>query len=116
MITLNFVVYYWEHFITSIFCRPCQHALSAAAPIFRGYLADVDCRWNVIAAAVDDRTLEERGLEVSNIYWRNRVFCPPFSVSYAAILTLGNVVHVTRQEIGNDGQKVPISAIFSSTF
>lgn len=41
---------------------PVMHALSAAAPIFRGYLADVDCRWNVISAAVDDRTEEERGL------------------------------------------------------
>jgi Glutamate-cysteine ligase len=39
-------------------------ALSASCPIFRGYLADVDCRWNVIAASVDDRTPEERGLEV----------------------------------------------------
>ncbi|KAJ1668109.1 glutamate--cysteine ligase [Coemansia sp. RSA 1813] len=38
-------------------------SLSAASPIFRGYLADVDCRWNVIAAAVDDRTPEERGLK-----------------------------------------------------
>ncbi|KAJ1902329.1 glutamate--cysteine ligase [Kickxella alabastrina] len=37
-------------------------SLSASSPIFRGYLADVDCRWNVISAAVDDRTPEERGL------------------------------------------------------
>ncbi|PIA19231.1 GCS-domain-containing protein [Coemansia reversa NRRL 1564] len=36
-------------------------SLSASSPIFRGYLADVDCRWNVISAAVDDRTPEERG-------------------------------------------------------
>ena len=28
---------------------------------YRGYLADVDCRWNVISAAVDDRTPQERG-------------------------------------------------------
>ncbi|KAI9206510.1 glutamate-cysteine ligase-domain-containing protein [Polychytrium aggregatum] len=42
---------------------PIMLALSAAAPIFRGYLADVDCRWNVIAASVDDRTKEERGEE-----------------------------------------------------
>lgn len=40
-----------------------QLALTAAAPIFRGYLADVDCRWNVIAGSVDDRTPEERGLK-----------------------------------------------------
>jgi glutamate--cysteine ligase catalytic subunit len=39
-------------------------ALSANTPIFRGYLADVDVRWNVISASVDDRTPEERGLEV----------------------------------------------------
>ncbi|CAO3685086.1 unnamed protein product [Umbelopsis vinacea] len=38
-------------------------ALTAAAPIYRGYLSDVDCRWNVIASSVDDRTPEERGLK-----------------------------------------------------
>lgn len=42
---------------------PIILALSAAAPIWRGYLADVDCRWNVICGMVDDRTREERGLE-----------------------------------------------------
>ncbi|CAO3626794.1 unnamed protein product [Cunninghamella blakesleeana] len=42
---------------------PIMLALTAATPIFRGYLADVDTRWNVIAASVDDRTKEERGLE-----------------------------------------------------
>lgn len=42
-----------------------QLALTAASPAWRGYLADVDCRWNVIAGSVDDRTPEERGLRVS---------------------------------------------------
>ena len=41
-----------------------QLALTAASPAWRGYLTDVDCRWNVIAGAVDDRTEEERGLKV----------------------------------------------------
>lgn len=41
-------------------------ALSAGTPILRGYLSDLDCRWCVIAGAVDDRTPEERGLEVSH--------------------------------------------------
>jgi glutamate--cysteine ligase catalytic subunit len=36
-------------------------ALSAGSPIYRGFLADVDCRWNVIAQSVDDRTEEELG-------------------------------------------------------
>ena len=40
---------------------PIMLALTAASPAYRGYLADVDCRWNVISAAVDDRTPEERG-------------------------------------------------------
>lgn len=39
--------------------------MSAASPAYRGYLADVDCRWNVIAGSVDDRTPGERGIEVS---------------------------------------------------
>ncbi|KAI8577565.1 hypothetical protein K450DRAFT_251444 [Umbelopsis ramanniana AG] len=42
---------------------PIMLALTAAAPIYRGYLADVDCRWDVIASSVDDRTPEERGLK-----------------------------------------------------
>ncbi|ORX37103.1 glutamate-cysteine ligase-domain-containing protein [Kockovaella imperatae] len=42
---------------------PIMLALTAASPAFRGYLADVDARWNVIAASVDDRTEEERGLK-----------------------------------------------------
>ena len=41
-----------------------QLALSASSPVFRGYLADIDCRWNVISGSVDDRTKEERGLKV----------------------------------------------------
>ncbi|KAH7888688.1 glutamate-cysteine ligase-domain-containing protein [Phlebopus sp. FC_14] len=41
---------------------PIMLALTAASPIWRGYLADVDCRWNVIAGSVDDRSAEERGL------------------------------------------------------
>ena len=40
---------------------PIMLALSASSPIYRGYLADVDCRWNLIAGSVDDRTPEERG-------------------------------------------------------
>lgn len=39
-------------------------ALSAASPFYRGHVSDIDCRWGVISASVDDRTREERGLEV----------------------------------------------------
>ncbi|KZP05501.1 glutamate-cysteine ligase catalytic subunit [Athelia psychrophila] len=39
-----------------------QLALTAASPVWRGYLADVDCRWGVLAGSEDDRTDEERGL------------------------------------------------------
>jgi glutamate--cysteine ligase catalytic subunit len=42
---------------------PIMLALTAASPLYRGYIADVDCRWNVIAGSVDDRTPEERGLK-----------------------------------------------------
>ena len=42
---------------------PIVIALSASSPIWRGYLADIDCRWNVLKQAFDDRTKEEKGLE-----------------------------------------------------
>ena len=40
---------------------PIMLAMTAASPIFKGRLADVDARWNVIAQSVDDRTAAERG-------------------------------------------------------
>ena len=43
---------------------PVMLALTAAAPVFKGFLADVDVRWDVISGAVDDRTDEERGVKV----------------------------------------------------
>ncbi|XP_014489280.1 PREDICTED: glutamate--cysteine ligase catalytic subunit [Dinoponera quadriceps] len=41
---------------------PIMLALTAASPLYRGYISDVDCRWNVISSSVDCRTREERGL------------------------------------------------------
>ena len=40
---------------------PIMMALSAASPAFQGTLTNVDCRWDVIAGSVDDRTSGERG-------------------------------------------------------
>lgn len=42
---------------------PVLLALTAAAPVFKGYLVDQDVRWNVISGAVDDRTFVERNAE-----------------------------------------------------
>ncbi|CAG8601079.1 27302_t:CDS:10 [Gigaspora margarita] len=42
---------------------PIMLALTAASPIWRGYLSDMDCRWFVLEKCGDDRTKEERGLE-----------------------------------------------------
>ncbi|KAG8957355.1 hypothetical protein FRC03_010225 [Tulasnella sp. 419] len=42
---------------------PIMLALTAASPVYRGYLSDVDCRWELISASADDRTEEERGLK-----------------------------------------------------
>lgn len=57
--------------------RSSQMALSAASPFYRGYVSDIDCRWGVISASVDDRTQEERGLkvrrsELENTMWKSR--------------------------------------------
>lgn len=42
---------------------PIMLALSAAAPAFKGWLADQDVRWNVISGSVDCRTPFERDVE-----------------------------------------------------
>ncbi|KIW14348.1 glutamate-cysteine ligase [Exophiala spinifera] len=40
---------------------PVLLALTAATPIYKGFLVDTDVRWNQISRAVDDRTPEELG-------------------------------------------------------
>ncbi len=41
---------------------PIMLALTAATPIFKGRLSDIDARWTVISQSVDDRTDAEKGL------------------------------------------------------
>ncbi|GAB7352311.1 hypothetical protein MBLNU459_g2762t1 [Dothideomycetes sp. NU459] len=50
---------------------PILLALTAATPVYKGFLADTDVRWNQISRAVDDRTREELGEEpLKNDRWR----------------------------------------------
>jgi glutamate--cysteine ligase catalytic subunit len=46
---------------------PILLALTAATPVYKGFLADTDVRWNQISAAVDDRTPEELGEKVRGL-------------------------------------------------
>ncbi|CAG0917913.1 unnamed protein product [Notodromas monacha] len=41
---------------------PLMLALTAAAPIYRGLLSTIDCRWPVIMQSHDDRSMEELGI------------------------------------------------------
>lgn len=45
---------------------PIMLALTAATPIYKGFLANTDVRWNQISRAVDCRTPEELGEKVCN--------------------------------------------------
>ncbi|KAF1927634.1 glutamate-cysteine ligase [Didymella exigua CBS 183.55] len=50
---------------------PILLALTAATPVYKGFLADTDVRWNQISRAVDDRTPEELGEQpLKNNRWR----------------------------------------------
>ncbi|KAG8719529.1 hypothetical protein FRC08_002598 [Ceratobasidium sp. 394] len=42
---------------------PILMALTASSPAYRGYLSDVDSRWGVLTASLDERTEEEKGLK-----------------------------------------------------
>ena len=82
-------------FVCIIFCH-VQMALSAGTPILRGYLSDLDCRWCVIAGAVDDRTPEERGQEVlvcPSLVWRkvyHELFSPIIIIIIIIIINNNN--------------------------
>ncbi|KAF7547229.1 hypothetical protein G7046_g9061 [Stylonectria norvegica] len=50
---------------------PIMLALTAATPVYKGFLANTDVRWNQISRAVDDRTPEELGEKpLKNDRWR----------------------------------------------
>ncbi|KAK3501345.1 glutamate-cysteine ligase-domain-containing protein [Neurospora crassa] len=50
---------------------PILLALTAATPVYKGFIADTDVRWNQISRAVDDRTPEELGEKpLKNDRWR----------------------------------------------
>ena len=50
---------------------PIMLALTAATPIYKGFLVDTDVRWNQISRAVDDRTAEELGEQpLKHARWR----------------------------------------------
>lgn len=50
---------------------PIMLALTAATPIYKGFLADTDVRWDQISRAVDDRTPEELGeVPLKHDRWR----------------------------------------------
>lgn len=44
---------------------PIMLALTAATPVYKGFLVDTDVRWNQNGSAMDDRTAEELGEEVN---------------------------------------------------
>ena len=44
---------------------PVMLVISAATPMYKGYLVDTDARWNVMASSNDDRNIDNRGDLVS---------------------------------------------------
>jgi glutamate--cysteine ligase catalytic subunit len=54
---------------------PILLALTAATPIYKGFLADTDVRWNQISRAVDDRTPEELGEKACTILRDDHLQC-----------------------------------------
>lgn len=50
-------------------------------------MSDIDCRWGVISASVDDRTREERGLEVGVIFL-NSLLSPAGKMGILSLLTV----------------------------
>ena len=78
---------------------PVLLALTAATPIYKGFLVDTDVRWNQISGAVDDRTPEELGEAVSLV---------ESSDFYACLLTFW-------QPLKNDRWRIPKSRYASNS-
>lgn len=80
---------------------PILLALTAATPIYKGFLVDTDVRWNQIGNAVDDRTPEELGEAVSS----------PIN-----LMSLGkNALLTLEQPLKNDRWRIPKSRYASNS-
>ena len=80
---------------------PILLALSAASPVFRGVLSDVDTRWAVISASVDCRTDEERG----EIPLKNDRFIIPKVLDLHHIIPYQNIKSIKYRAVLHGVQK-----------
>ncbi len=81
---------------------PILLALTAATPIYKGFLADTDVRWNQISRAVDDRTPEELGEKVQFIL-------------YTTIFPLQSTDELGIKPLKNDRWRIPKSRYASNS-
>mmetsp|Transcript_32801 Transcript_32801/g.37524 ORF Transcript_32801/g.37524 Transcript_32801/m.37524 type:complete len:604 (-) Transcript_32801:204-2015(-) len=79
---------------------PIFGALSASAPIYKGQLANIDFRWNVIRDSVDSRTDEEKDPNSSNHVPKSRYSAKNHYISDHPFFANENL---------NDGAKVNVN-------
>lgn len=84
---------------------PILLALTAATPIYKGFLADTDVRWNQISASVDDRTKEERAFEDRSMAYSQITICIKFDV-YFCRLTTSSRISRSRLSICSRDKKI----------
>lgn len=54
---------------------PIFLSLSSSCPLWRGYVSDIDSRWNILSATTDDRTKEEIEIKLHNSSRYSSVNC-----------------------------------------
>uniref|UniRef100_A0A914XYW3 Glutamate--cysteine ligase n=1 Tax=Panagrolaimus superbus TaxID=310955 RepID=A0A914XYW3_9BILA len=84
---------------------PILTALSAATPIHRSYLSDMDSRWDIITQGNDDRTPEERGLFEEKHY--QKLICAGIEVPIAqhiANMFIRDPLLVLKDQIEQDDE------------
>jgi glutamate--cysteine ligase catalytic subunit len=79
-------------------------ALTAATPIYKGFLADTDVRWNQISRAVDCRTPEELGEKVGSSF-----------LSFDISTTMMGKLMLQTQRLKNDRWRIPKSRYASNS-
>jgi glutamate--cysteine ligase catalytic subunit len=88
---------------------PIMLALTAATPIYKGFLAGTDVRWNQISRAVDCRTPEELGEKVNNVFFF--LFYQLFFQKQVLKLILTCII----QPLKNDRWRIPKSRYASNS-
>ncbi|PYH92127.1 glutamate cysteine ligase [Aspergillus ellipticus CBS 707.79] len=93
---------------------PIMLALTAATPIYKGYLVDTDVRWNRISECFDDRTSEELATTPPRYSWNRTYISKEAPADVSSKSMLNPMDQAVKQRLLDGGMDEPLAMHFAT--